>query len=82
MKLPVVIELPGPPFERVQCQLPKEELDPNSFLWEGYREKRSRGNGWDPNYCMRSARWSLDEVAMCTQHAGMKILELVKVNKP
>ena len=74
------------PLEKIQCQLPKEELDPNTIGWKGYRERRSRQNGQDPSYCMRHAVWEVDGILMCTQHAGMKALEYLEgdrcVNHP
>jgi hypothetical protein len=71
-----VVELDGPPYEKVQCQLPKEQL--REIGWKGYREQRTRQNGLNADTCMRHARWEVDGVRMCTQHAGMKVLEHLK----
>lgn len=72
-----VNKLKGPPFEKIQCSLPKEDLNPASLGWKGYREKRSKYNGQEPNHCMRHAKWVVDGVPLCTQHAGMKALHFL-----
>lgn len=68
-----VVRLEGPPFEKVQCQLPKEDL--REIGWKGYRERRAAMSGAEPSTCMRHARWEFDGLKLCTQHAGMKLLE-------
>jgi hypothetical protein len=79
LRLPTVIELDGPPYEKIQCELPQVEL--KEIYWAGYRETRSRQNGLDPRTCMRHARWIVGDQRLCTQHAGLKILNLVKSGK-
>ena len=64
--------LEGPPWEKTQCQFPKEKL--RDIGWKGYREKRTELNGLDASTCMRHARWEVDGVKMCTQHAGIQAL--------
>ena len=71
-----IIKLDGPPFKKVQCQLPKEEL--HEIGWEGYREQRTKYNGQNSETCMRHAKWDIDGQLLCTQHAGMKVLEHFK----
>lgn len=73
-----VKRLEGPPFEKIQCQLPKTELHPNALGWKGYRETRSKRNGQNPASCMRHAMWEVDGQKLCTQHAGMKALEFLE----
>lgn len=63
------------PRERWQCDLPKEELDPGIVGWKGYREQRVKLNGMDPSRCMRVASWQIDDRVLCTQHAGICVLE-------
>lgn len=74
-----VIKLEGPPFEKVQCQLPSGEL--REIGWKGYRERRAQINGNNPATCMRHARWEVDGILMCSQHAGIRALEHLKVDK-
>lgn len=73
-----VLRLEGPPFEKVQCQLPKEEL--REIGWKGYRERRTLQNGLSAATCMRHARWEVDGLKLCTQHAGMRALEELSEN--
>ena len=73
----IIRKLDGPPFVKQQCQLPKEELHYTG--WVGYREQRTRINTLSPETCMRHARWEVDGVLLCTQHAGIKALERFKV---
>jgi hypothetical protein len=70
-----VRKLEGPPYEKLQCELPQGELAPNALGYKGYRERRSERNGRDPSCCMRNAMWEVDGQKLCTQHAGQKALE-------
>ena len=70
-----VRKLDGPPYERLQCQLPQDELAPNALGYKGYRERRSERNGQDPSRCMRYAMWDVDGLKLCTQHGGVKALK-------
>lgn len=69
----IVERLDGPPFERMQCQLPKGEL--HDLGYKGYREKRASYSNSDPSTCMRNARWRVDGLHLCTQHAGARVLD-------
>lgn len=75
-----VVKLEGPPFEKIQCQLPKEEL--RELGWKGYREQRTRYNHLDASTCMRHAKWEVNGVKLCTQHAGMQALEFLCIEPP
>ena len=76
IKLPLVIEMDGPPFEKIQCECPASEL--RELGWKGYRERRSQMNGQDPKSCMRHAKWIVGNDRLCTQHAGMRLLQKLK----
>lgn len=54
----------------------KEEL--RDIGWKGYREMRTRFSGMQASTCMRHARWEIDGVQLCAQHAGLKLLEHCK----
>ncbi|WP_066681635.1 hypothetical protein [Sphingomonas sp. CCH9-E2] len=69
----IVERLDGPPYERIQCQLPKAEL--HDLGYKGYREKRATYSRSDPETCMRNARWRVDGLNLCTQHAGSRALD-------
>jgi hypothetical protein len=74
-----VQKLEGPPFEKVQCQLPKTEL--REVGWRGYREQRAQVNGNDASTCMRHARWEVDGAMLCAQHAGLRALEFLNAQE-
>lgn len=61
-----------PTEDYAQCAFPKEQL--REVGWKGYREKRSQHNGKNPETCMREASWEVDGRMLCTQHAGMAVL--------
>lgn len=73
----IVKQLPEP-RERAQCELPKDELNPATIGWKGYRETRTKVNGHNPNQCMRVAAWEVDGQKLCAQHAGLKVLHHLK----
>lgn len=62
-----------PTEDYAQCSYPKEKL--HQIGWKGYREQRSRYTGKDTSTCMREASWEIDGAMLCTQHAGMTVLE-------
>lgn len=71
----MIIRRLSEPRDRRQCDLPKEQLDPGTLGWKGYRETRTKLNGMDPSRCMRVASWQVDDKMLCTQHAGICALE-------
>lgn len=70
----IIRRLPEP-RERRQCDLPKEQLDPGTVGFKGYREQRVKLNGFNPDRCMRVASWQVNDKMLCTQHAGICVLE-------
>lgn len=71
-----VQQLSGPPFVKQQCQCPRGDLHETG--WAGYREQRARFNASSPDTCFRNARWSIDGTLLCTQHAGLIVLNHYK----
>lgn len=46
--------------------------------YKGYRARRVKLNGMNPDFCMRLAVWSVDGKCYCERHAGKLALEYMQ----
>lgn len=74
---PMVLDLnPKPdPQAKVQCSEPYDAENDNAH-YVRHREEKCRRHGKSPDFCFKTATYSVDGKPFCKVHAGIRLIDM------